>query len=234
MNSTLLIIPAYNEAENIERVVDNLIENYPQFDYVVINDHSTDNTLNILKQNQINYINLPANLGIGGAVQTGYLYAYENGYDTAVQVDADGQHDPKYLSMMLDTMKKENADMIIGSRFIENKGFQSTFARRIGITYFTKLIHMLTGTTITDPTSGLRMGNRKVIELFAKDYPRDYPEPESIVALLKRGMKIKEVPVMMRERQGGVSSINLKKSVYYMVKVTMAILIENHRQGGKK
>lgn len=230
----LIIIPAFNEQECIKDTVEMIRREAPDFDYVVINDHSTDNTLNILKQNQINYINLPANLGIGGAVQTGYLYAYENGYDTAVQVDADGQHDPKYLSMMLDTMKKENADMIIGSRFIENKGFQSTFARRIGITYFTKLIHMLTGITITDPTSGLRMGNRKVIELFAKDYPRDYPEPESIVALLKRGMKIKEVPVMMRERQGGVSSINLKKSVYYMVKVTMAILIENHRQGGKK
>ena len=230
----LIIIPAFNEQECIKDTVEMIRREAPDFDYVVINDHSTDNTLNILKQNQINYINLPANLGIGGAVQTGYLYAYENGYDTAVQVDADGQHDPKYLSMMLDTMKKENADMIIGSRFIENKGFQSTFARRIGITYFTKLIHMLTGTTITDPTSGLRMGNRKVIELFAKDYPRDYPEPESIVALLKRGMKIKEVPVMMRERQGGVSSINLKKSVYYMVKVTIAILIENHRQGGKK
>ena len=230
----LIIIPAFNEQECIKDTVEMIKRKAPDFDYVVINDHSTDNTLNILKQNQINYINLPANLGSGGAVQTGYLYAYENGYDTAVQVDADGQHDPKYLSMMLDTMKKENADMIIGSRFIENKGFQSTFARRIGITYFTKLIHMLTGTTITDPTSGLRMGNRKVIELFAKDYPRDYPEPESIVALLKRGMKIKEVPVMMRERQGGVSSINLKKSVYYMVKVTMAILIENHRQGGKK
>ena len=230
----LIIIPAFNEQECIKDTVEMIRREAPDFDYVVINDHSTDNTLNILKQNQIHYINLPANLGIGGAVQTGYLYAYENGYDTAVQVDADGQHDPKYLSMMLDTLKKENADMIIGSRFIENKGFQSTFARRIGITYFTKLIHMLTGATITDPTSGLRMGNRKVIELFARDYPRDYPEPESVVTLLKKGMNVKEVPVMMRERQGGVSSINLKKSVYYMVKVTIAILIENHRQGGRK
>lgn len=230
----LIIIPAYNEQECIKDTVEMIQREAPEFDYVVINDHSTDGTLNILKENQMNYVNLPANLGIGGAVQTGYLYAYENDYDTAVQVDADGQHDPKYLSMMLETLKMEQADMVIGSRFIENKGFQSTFARRIGITYFTKLIHMLTGVTITDPTSGLRMGNRKVIELFAKDYPRDYPEPESIVALLKRGMKVREVPVMMRERQGGVSSINLKKSVYYMVKVSLAILIENHRQGGKK
>ncbi len=230
----LIIIPAFNEQDCIKDTVEMIRREAPEFDYIVINDHSTDGTLNVLVDNRMNYINLPANLGIGGAVQTGYLYAYENDYDTAVQVDADGQHDPKYLAMMLDAMKNENADMIIGSRFIENKGFQSTFARRIGITYFTKLIRMLTGATITDPTSGLRMGNRKVIELFAKDYPRDYPEPESIVALLKRGMKIKEVPVMMRERQGGVSSINLEKSVYYMIKVSMAILIENHRQGGKK
>lgn len=230
----LIIIPAFNERECINDTVEMIKRDAPDFDYVVINDHSTDDTLTILKGNHINYVNLPANLGIGGAVQTGYLYAYENDYDTAVQVDADGQHDPKYLSMMLDTLKKENVDMIIGSRFIENKGFQSTFARRIGITYFTKLIHMLTGTTITDPTSGLRMGNRKVIELFARDYPRDYPEPESVVTLLKKGMNVKEVPVMMRERQGGVSSINLKKSIYYMVKVTIAILIENHRQGGRK
>ena len=230
----LIIIPSYNEQECIKETIEMIKRDAPDFDYVVINDHSTDDTLTILKQNHINFVNLPANLGIGGAVQTGYLYAYENDYDTAVQVDADGQHDPKYLSMMLDTLKKENADMIIGSRFIENKGFQSTFARRIGITYFTKLIHMLTGATITDPTSGLRMGNRKVIELFARDYPRDYPEPESVVTLLKKGMNVKEVPVMMRERQGGVSSINLKKSIYYMVKVTIAILIENHRQGGRK
>lgn len=230
----LIIIPAFNEHECIKDTVEMIKREAPGFDYVVINDHSTDNTLEILRENNINHINLPANLGIGGAVQTGYLYAYENGYDTAVQVDADGQHDPKFLSMMLETMQKENADMVIGSRFIENKGFQSTFARRIGIVYFTKLIKILTGAVITDPTSGLRMGNRKVIELFAKDYPRDYPEPESIVALLKRGMKVKEVPVMMRERQGGVSSINLQKSVYYMIKVSMAILIENHRQGGKK
>lgn len=230
----LIIIPAFNEQDCIKDTVEMIRREAPEFDYIVINDHSTDGTLNVLVDNRMNYINLPANLGIGGAVQTGYLYAYENDYDTAVQVDADGQHDPKYLAMMLDAMKNENADMIIGSRFIENKGFQSTFARRIGITYFTKLIRMLTGATITDPTSGLRMGNQKVIELFAKDYPRDYPEPESIVALLKRGMKIKEVPVMMRERQGGVSSINLEKSVYYMIKVSMAILIENHRQGGKK
>lgn len=229
----LIIIPAFNEHESIKNTVEMIIKEAPDFDYVVINDHSTDNTLDILRENNYNYINLPTNLGIGGAVQTGYRYAFENDYDTAVQVDADGQHDPKYLSMMLDTLQKEKADMVIGSRFIENKGFQSTFARRIGITYFSKLIHVLTGKMITDPTSGFRLGNRAVIELFAKDYPRDYPEPESVVTLLKCGKKVKEVPVEMRARQGGVSSINLSKSVYYMIKVSLAIFIENHRQRGK-
>ena len=228
----LIIIPAFNEHECIKNTVEMIKREAPNFDYVVINDHSTDNTLDILKENNYNYINLPTNLGIGGAVQTGYRYAYENNYDTAVQVDADGQHNPKYLNMMLETLEKEQADMIIGSRFIENKGFQSTFARRIGITYFTKLIHLLTGEVITDPTSGLRLGNKNVIELFAKDYPRDYPEPESVVALLKRGMRVREVPVEMLARQGGVSSINFKKSVYYMIKVSLAIIIENHRQKG--
>ena len=229
----LIIIPAFNEHECIKNTVEMIIKEAPDFDYVVINDHSTDNTLDILRENNYNYINLPTNLGIGGAVQTGYRYAFENDYDTAVQVDADGQHDPKYLSMMLDTLQKEKADMVIGSRFIENKGFQSTFARRIGITYFTKLIHLLTGKVITDPTSGFRLGNRAVIELFAKDYPRDYPEPERVVTLLKCGLNVKEVPVEMRARQGGVSSINLSKSVYYMIKVSLAIFIENHRQRGK-
>lgn len=228
----LIIIPAFNEHECIKDTVEMIKRDAPEFDYVVINDHSTDNTLDILRENNYNYINLPTNLGIGGAVQTGYRYAFENHYDTAVQVDADGQHDPKYLSMMLEVMEKENVDMVIGSRFIENKGFQSTFARRIGITYFTKLIHILTGKLITDPTSGFRLGNKKVIEMFAKDYPRDYPEPESVVTLLKHGMNVKEVPVMMRARQGGKSSINLSKSVYYMIKVSLAIFIENHRQRG--
>ena len=226
----LIIIPAYNESENILNTVKCIEEDAPDFDYVVINDCSKDNTLEILENNHLNFVNLPVNLGIGGAVQTGYQYALENGYDVAVQVDGDGQHDPKFLGNLFETLVKENADMVIGSRFIKNEGFQSTFMRRVGITYFTKLIHYLTGKTITDPTSGFRMCNRKVIELFSRDYPRDYPEPESIVALLKRKMKVIEVPVQMKERQGGESSINASKSVYYMIKVSLAILIENLRK----
>lgn len=226
----LIIIPAYNEETNIKNTIIMIQKKAPDFDYVVVNDHSGDHTLQILKENDFNYINLPANLGIGGAVQTGYRYALEHDYDVAVQVDADGQHDPAYLNQLLETMEKEKADMVIGSRFIEKEGFQSTFARRIGISYFTSLIHLLTGKTITDPTSGFRMVNKDVIALFARDYPRDYPEPESVVSLLKRGKKVVETPVVMKERQGGKSSINLSNSAYYMIKVSLAILIESIRK----
>ena len=225
----LVIIPAYNESENIVNTVKEIKEKASDFDYVVINDCSSDKTLEILENNHLNYINLPVNLGIGGAVQTGYKYALEHEYDMAVQVDGDGQHDPAYLHSLEETLIKENADMVIGSRFIKNEGFQSTFARRMGIVYFTKMIKSLTGTTITDPTSGFRLVNEDVIALFANDYPRDYPEPESIVALLKRKKKVVEVPVQMKERQGGVSSIRLWNSVYYMIKVSIAILVECSR-----
>ena len=173
---------------------------------------------------------MPVNLGIGGAVQTGYLYAARNGYDIAVQVDGDGQHDPQFLSKMADYMEAEHADMVIGSRFIDKEGFQSSGARRVGIKYFTMLIKLLTGTKITDPTSGLRMVNREIIEFFAEEYPKDYPEPESVVAILRRKKKVLEIPVIMRERSGGVSSISMKKSVYYMIKVSLAILIERIRK----
>ncbi len=222
----LIIIPAYNESENIEKTVEDIKKNAPDFDYIVINDCSKDNTLEILKNHQYNYINLPINLGIGGAVQTGYMYAEKYGYDVAVQVDGDGQHDAAFLSMMADYLEKNELDMVIGSRFIDKEGFQSSFLRRIGIVYFTVLIKLLTGKTITDPTSGLRMAGKRVIKLFASEYPRDYPEPETAVTAINNRMKVEEIPVIMRERQGGVSSIHGFKSVYYMVKVTLAIVIE--------
>ena len=226
----LIIIPAFNESESIKKTIEDIQEKRTGFDYVVINDCSTDNTLSILKENGFNYVNLPVNLGIGGAVQTGYLYAYNHDYEYAVQVDGDGQHDVAYLKQMLESIQKNNANMVIGSRFITNEGFQSTFMRRIGIAYFTWLIRLLTGSTVTDPTSGFRLVNRDVIELFANDYPKDYPEPESVVAILRRKMKVIEEPVIMKKRQGGVSSIRLWKSAYYMIKVTFAILIECTRK----
>ncbi len=226
----LIIIPAYNEQESIKKTVEDIIKNAPEFDYIVINDCSTDRTKEICETEKFNVVHLPVNLGIGGAVQTGYLYAARNGYDIAVQVDGDGQHDPKFLSKMAEFIEAEHADMVIGSRFINKEGFQSSGARRLGIKYFTMLIKLLTGAKITDPTSGLRMVNREIIEFFAEEYPKDYPEPESVVAILRRKKKVLELPVIMRERSGGVSSISMKKSVYYMIKVSLAILIERIRK----
>lgn len=225
----LIIIPAYNEEENIEKTVESILKNAPGFDYVIINDCSTDRTKQISEERGYNVVNLPINLGIGGAVQTGYKYAVRNGYDMAVQVDGDGQHDPSFLETMANYLSDNELDMVIGSRFIEKQGFQSSGLRRVGIRFFTRLIKILTGAVITDPTSGLRMIGKNVLAIFAKDYPKDYPEPESVVAILRRGMKVKEIPVIMHEREGGVSSISMKKSVYYMIKVTMAIVIERIR-----
>lgn len=226
----LIIIPAYNEEANIERTVSHIQKYAPEFDYIVINDCSSDRTGQICDVNHFPVIHLPVNLGIGGAVQTGYLYGVYNGYDEAVQIDGDGQHDPAYLLKMAEHMEKSKADMVIGSRFIEKKGFQSSGIRRIGIRYFTFLIRLLTGKKITDPTSGLRMVNREVMCLFADNYPKDYPEPETVVAILRRGKKIEELPVVMKERMGGVSSISPKKSIYYMIKVSLAILVEKMRK----
>ena len=226
----LIIIPAFNEESNIERTVQAILREAPDFDYVIINDCSTDKTREICEMNGYNIVNLPINLGIGGAVQTGYKYGYENDYDMAVQVDGDGQHDPEFLNLMAEYLVENKLDMVIGSRFIEKKGFQSSKTRRIGIVFFSKLIKILTGQLITDPTSGLRMIGRNAMALFAIDYPRDYPEPESVVAVLRRNMKVAEIPVIMHERQGGVSSISLKKSVYYMIKVTLAMIIERIRK----
>ena len=226
----LIIIPAYNEEESILGVIQSIRENAPDFDYIVINDCSKDQTKQILSEHEIPHIDLPVNLGIGGAVHTGYIYAMRNGYDYALQADGDGQHDVAYAEKMIAYMIQEHADLCIGSRFIENEGFQSTVLRRTGIRYLTGLIHKVTGKTITDPTSGFRLVNKEVIALFAADYPRDYPEPESNVVLLLNGFKVSEYPVVMKERAGGVSSISPLRAVYYMVKVTLAILLERIRR----
>ena len=181
----------------------------------------------------MNIINLPVNLGIGGAVQTGYLYAWRNGYDVAVQFDGDGQHEASYLGEMGDFLQAQQADMVIGSRYIKKEGFQSSGIRQFGIRYFSALIKLLTGKRVTDPTSGMRMVNRDVMKIYSEDYPVDYPEPESVVTILRMGKKVSEIPVIMRERQGGVSSISPRKAVYYMIKVTLAILMECLRKRRK-
>ena len=225
MNKVLLIIPAYNEEKNIEKVVDNIIQNYPQYDYVVINDGSLDATRDVCKEKGYQYLNLSINLGIGGAVQSGYRYAKDKGYDVAVQIDGDGQHDIAYLEKMLPILKNGEADIVIGSRFIDKEGFQSSVARRTGIKILSILIFFCTGCKVKDVTSGFRAVNKRFIDIYAKNYPIDYPEPEAIVAAVMHGGKIDEVPVIMREREMGTSSINLLKSVYYMIKVTLAILV---------
>lgn len=226
----LVIIPAYNEEKSLEKTVSDITEHAPDFDYVIINDCSTDQTAALGRTKNLHMLNLPINLGIGGAVQTGYQYADKNGYEIAVQFDGDAQHDAKYLDAMMQYLLDEKADMVIGSRFLKKEGFQSSGLRRVGISYFTHLIHALTGTLITDPTSGMRMAGAEVIALFAESYPKDYPEPESVVAVLKRGKKVREYPVIMRERTEGTSSISFQRSVYYMVKVTLAILMEAIRR----
>lgn len=222
----LIIIPAYNESRNIERVISDIQDNDLDFDYIIINDCSTDNTKQTCLDNKYNIINLPINLGIGGAMQTGYLYAKKYNYDIAVQFDGDGQHNAKYIKEMFENLQEKNLDMVIGSRFIVSEGFQSSAARRCGISILNRIIKIVSKQNITDPTSGLRMVNKKIIESFCTYYPSDYPEPESVASILRQGFKVGEVPVIMKERVAGKSSINLNRSIYYMAKVSLAILID--------
>lgn len=219
----LVIVPAYNEEANIESTVRSVVD--AGYDYVVINDGSKDSTLNVCKSNGINVLDLPQNLGIGGAVQAGHKYARRYGYDIDVQVDGDGQHDPKYIPMLVEEISS-GADLVIGSRFLAPlDGFKSTRLRRMGIKWLSFWLNLFTGRIITDPTSGFRASGPKAIDLFCENYPDDYPEPESIATLLKVGLTVSEVPVKMHERQGGVSSIGGLSSIYYMVKVSLAISI---------
>ena len=231
---TLVIIPCYNEQDSIVKVINNLKDNAPDVDYLIVNDCSTDNTEKILRENGFNYINNPINLGIGGGVQAGYLYAQQNGYDIAVQMDGDGQHDPKYLAKVIAPVADGTFDMAIGSRFIEKEGFQTSFMRRFGINIISAFILILTGKRIKDTTSGFRACNRKLIEFFARNYADDYPEPEAIMACIVNGFSVGEVAVVMEERQGGVSSIRSLKSAYYMIKVCLALIVNRISFAGKK
>ena len=225
-----MILPAYNEEKNIKKAVDSIRAYAKQcsefeLDYIVINDGSTDSTEKVCRDNHIPCISLIQNLGIGGAVQTGYLYAKLKDYDVAVQFDGDGQHDVNSLRALIQPIIDNKADFVVGSRFIDGTStFRSTRMRRIGIQYLSFLIKLLTSRVVHDPTSGFRAANKKAIALLARDYPVDYPEPESIITLSKNGMSLAEVQVNMFEREGGASSIHSWKSVYYMLKVTLAIL----------
>lgn len=228
----LIIIPAFNEELTITKVVKGISD--AGYDYVVINDGSYDGTKKILDENNFNHIDLIFNLGIGGAVQTGYKYAYKLGYDIAVQMDADGQHDISYVKKITQPILDEEADLAIGSRFTEKTldNFNSTAMRRVGIKMISNVIKLLSGKRIYDTTSGFRAANRKIIEIFANDYPLEYPEPVSEFVLLKNSFKIKEVSVKMHARNGGRSSIRSWRKGYYMINVIISILMVQFR--GKK
>lgn len=221
----LIIVPAYNEAKNIEGVIRNLTEKTPQYDYIIINDCSKDETEKICKANQYSYITFSGNIGIGGGLQAGYKYALEHNYEIAVQHDGDGQHDPEYISDVIEPILKGQYDIVIGSRFLKKQGFQSSMFRRWGIRFLSKLVYICSGVKILDVTSGFRAVNKNYIAYYAKKYPQDYPEPEAIVSAKLNGAKICEVPVIMRERSQGKSSINQFRSIYYMIKVSCAIIV---------
>lgn len=226
----LLIIPAYNEEENILRTYQEIEEynkkNKNPYDVIVINDGSRDKTSKICHDNNIPVIDLIHNLGIGGAVQTGYKYAYKKDYDIAVQFDGDGQHDVNYVKNIIDPIKKDKADMVIGSRFVkEMDTFQSTRARRLGINIISFLMKIVTKKKIHDTTSGFRAVNKELIKDFQESYPIEYPEPLTTAEILKKKYRVEEVPVEMKERVGGVSSIRAWKSAYYMVNVCLSLII---------
>lgn len=221
----LIIVPAYNEQENILKTIADIERHIPDADYIVIDDCSIDETKRILAKNHFPYVRLPVNLGIGGGVQTGYRYALERGYDIAIQFDGDGQHDAAYIKDLIAPIENGEADVAIGSRFITREGFQSSAMRRFGIGFLSALIRFLSGVQVKDVTSGMRAVNRKMIKEYARNYAQDYPEPEAVLTAGLMKARIKEVPVQMHERQGGTSSINARKSVYYMIKVSIALIM---------
>jgi glycosyltransferase involved in cell wall biosynthesis len=222
---SLAIVPAYNEERNVGFVVESIRVHAPDFDVLVIDDGSTDATATKAREAGAHVLVHPFNLGIGGAVQSGYRYACEQGYDEAVQVDADGQHDPSEIEKLREAMRLHGVDMAWGSRFLERTGYRAPFARRFGIGLFSFVLSRISGQRVTDPTSGFRLCNRRAIELFARDYPHDYPEVEGILMLHAHRLQAREVPVRMHPRRDGRSSITSGESMYYMVKVLLAIFV---------
>ena len=226
MKKILIIIPAYNEEKNILRTYNEIKKynekNKTKYDVIVVNDGSTDDTEIILQTNNIPHVCLPANLGIGGAVQTGYKYAAYNDYDVAIQYDGDGQHDINYIKNIINPILNDETDFVIGSRFVEDiSKFKTTKSRRAGINIISFFIKMMCGKKIYDTTSGFRAANKEII----KEYPQEYPEPITNLELVKRGYRVEEIAVNMRERQGGVSSIHAWKTVYYMLNVCLCLIV---------
>ncbi len=226
----LAIIPAFNEEKSIAHVVDRVQALAEKVDVLVINDRSTDKTEAILRQQNINHISLPINLGIGGAVQTGFVYAFQHDYDIALQVDGDGQHPPEAIPQLIAPIVDDRADVVIGSRYLYESQIVSSWARRLGSGVLASLIFVATGNKITDPTSGFRAFNKKAIYFLSQYYPQEYPEPISTIELLENGFRLQEVPVEMMVRQFGRSSITGMDTFLYMIKVIFAIIIVKLRR----
>ncbi|HLV37446.1 MAG TPA: glycosyltransferase family 2 protein [Spirillospora sp.] len=222
---TLVIIPALNEEASIAHVITTTRQYVPHADIVVVNDGSSDRTAELAAACGALVLDLPYNVGIGASVQTGFIFAAQQGYDVVVRSDGDGQHESRDLCRLIETLQSGDADVVIGTRFIENRGYQASVPRRIGILILARLISAIIGQPITDPTSGFAAFNRPAIRLFARVYPHDYPEPEALVVAHRAGLRIREIPVTMKPRYGGRSSITSLRSIYYMIKVTLAILI---------
>jgi glycosyltransferase involved in cell wall biosynthesis len=224
--SYLAVVPAYNEAATIVGVIDSLRAAVPRFDVVVVDDGSTDSTSALAEDAGARVVRLPFNLGIGGAVQAGFQYALEHGYDYAVQVDGDGQHMPKEIPKLILAMDEDSGvDIVCGSRFLTDQGYPAPISRRTGIHIFAFVLSRIVGQRVSDPTSGFRLYNRRGISLFARDYPHDYPEVEAVLMVHFHRLRMREVPVRMMQRGGGVSSIRSGKSAYYMIKVLLAIFV---------
>jgi glycosyltransferase involved in cell wall biosynthesis len=222
----LIIVPAYNEEESLPGVIRDLRENIRFADILVVNDGSRDETARTARNMDVAVLSLPFNLGIGGAMQAGYLYAEQGGYDIAVQFDGDGQHLAQEIEKLLRPVQEGSADLVVGSRFLNRGQYTATAFRKIGIWIFSSVLSRILGMPVTDSTSGFRAANRRVIEFFSRTYPDDYPEVEALVLLHKKKLRISEVPVSMRERTRGRSSITPIRSVYYMIKVLLAIFID--------
>ncbi|MCG2767700.1 MAG: glycosyltransferase family 2 protein [Anaerolineae bacterium] len=228
---TIIVMPAHNEAGNIERVITELRQAVQGLDFVVIDDYSSDDTAAVAERMGAEVVRLPCNLGYGGAVQTGFRYAIQRGYDYAVMMDSDGQHDPRSVPALLEVVESREADVALGSRFLGRMEYQSSWVRRVGMSIFSHLVSVATGRHFTDATSGLQALNREVLEFFSRDnYPVDFPDADTIILLHYAGFRVKEVPVTMRERISGESMHASLKPIYYVFKMALAIFIVMLRQ----